>query len=143
MRRAKSINLWHRRLAHCHEGILKATANIKETGVLFTDNMEPCRTCRVQKNAQRKHPKTTDNNAVQPCQRVCTDLLGPIKPLAKAGYSYMSKFTDEFTRMNVVYLIKKSEAADTLVRFVKDVVIPNGFRLDVVRSDSGGEYIYS
>ena len=139
--RPESVNLWHRRLAHCHEGILKATADIKETGVVLKDEYTPCKTCKIQKSTQKKHPKSTKNTAVQPCQRVYTDLLGPITPTAKGGYNYVSKFTDEYSRMNVVYLIKtKNEAIDTLTRFVQDIVIPNGFRLERLRSDCGGEY---
>ena len=43
--------------------------------------------------------------------------------------------------MNVVYLIRtKDEAIDTLERFIDDIVIPNGFRLERLRSDCGGEY---
>ena len=95
----------------------------------------------MQKSTQKKHPKTTEHTAVQPCQRVYTDLLGPITPTAKGGYRYVSKFTDEYSRMNVVYLIKaKNEAIDTLARYVQDIAIPNGFRLERLRSDCGGEY---
>ena len=45
--RAESVNLWHRRLARCHEGIIKAAAHIKETGVKLKDNLEPCKTCKM------------------------------------------------------------------------------------------------
>lgn len=44
----------------------------------------------------------------------------------------------------MVYLIKtKDEAIDTLERFMQDVIIPNGFRLEQLRSDCGGEYVAS
>ena len=139
--RPESVNLWHRRLAHCHEGILRAAADIEETGVILTEEFSPCRTCKIQKSTQNNHPKTARNDAEYPCQRIFTDLLGPINPTAKGGYRYVSKFTDEVSRMNAVYLIKtKDEALDTLIRYNEDIVIPNGFRLEQLRSDCGGEY---
>lgn len=73
--RPQSVDLWQRRLARCHEGILKSTANIKETGVVFKDHLpvSPCKILLLQKSTQKKHLKTT-------CQRVYTDLLGPAAP---------------------------------------------------------------
>lgn len=140
--RAESINLWHRRLAHCHRGILQAAAKIKEAGVILRDELSPCKTCNMQKSTQKKHPKTTSQTAELPGQRVYTDLLGKISPPAKGGYTYVSKFTDEYSRMNAVYLLKtKNEAVDSLGNYVKDIIIPNGFRLERIRSDCGGEYV--
>lgn len=140
--RPESINLWHRRLAHCHEGILRAAAKIAETGIALKDELTPCRTCRMQKSKQKNHPKTAHHTAEHPCQRVYTDLLGPIEPTAKGGYKYVSKFTCEYSRMNAVYLIKsKDEAVDTLDRYHHDIVIPHVFRMHFLRTDCGGEYI--
>ncbi|CAB1110927.1 unnamed protein product [Ectocarpus sp. CCAP 1310/34] len=106
--------------------------------------MAPCETCKIQKSTLPKRntlTKTAQHTAVQPCQRVYTDLLGPISPPAKGGYNYVSKFTDEYSRMNIVYLIRsKDEAINTLDRFIQDIVIPNGFRLERLRNDNGGEY---
>ncbi|CAB1119562.1 unnamed protein product [Ectocarpus sp. CCAP 1310/34] len=106
--------------------MIEAAARIEETGVKLTDKTEPCETCKIQ-NTQKKHPKTAQHIAVQPCQRVYTDLLGPTSPPAKGGYIYVSKFTDEYSRMNIVYLTRsKDEAINTLDRFIHDIVIPNG-----------------
>lgn len=84
----------------------------------------------MQKSSQKKNPTTTKHTAIQPCQPVYTDLLGPITPKAKGGYRYVSKFTDKYTRMNVIYVMKtKNETIDTLTRFAQDIVMPNRFRL--------------
>ena len=142
--RPEPTDLWHRRMAHCHKGILQATARIKEPGVQLKGELSPRRTCNLQKSTQRNYPTATEHTAVQPCQRVYTDIMGPISPMAKGGFAYVSKFTDEFTRVNVVYLIKtKDEAVHTLGRFVQDVVVPHGFRLERLRSENGGEYTAS
>lgn len=54
----------------------------------------------------------------------------------------MSKFTDEFTQFNAGYLIIKTinMAIDKLTRYLEDLVIPRGFRLQLLRADWGGEY---
>ena len=50
------------------------------------------------------------------------------------------QFTDELTRYKAFYLIRsKTEAIDSLVRFVEDLAIPYGRRVIFLRSDGGGE----
>ena len=54
----------------------------------------------------------------------------------------MAKFTDHFTRFKVVYFIKtKDYTLTTLCKFIQDVAIPLGLRVQRLRSDRGGEYI--
>jgi len=54
----------------------------------------------------------------------------------------MAKFTDHFTRFKVVYFIKtKDDTLTTLCKFIQDVAIPLGLRVQRLRSDRGGEYI--
>lgn len=44
-------------------------------------------------------PKSTKRKTDGPMELVDTDLMGPISPAAKGGYtSYVSKFTDYFSR---------------------------------------------
>eukprot|EP00752_Nemacystus_decipiens_P002765 g2583.t1 len=113
----------------------------KATGVLpcvvvDTDGLE-----RQVSSTQQAHPKTTVHKATEPLGCVYTDVIGPVSPVAKGGYMYVSKFTDEVTRYKAFYLIRsKTEAIDTLVRFVQDLAIPYGRRVVRLRSDGGGEY---
>lgn len=138
---ATSADLWHRRLGHPHEAVVRAVAKIPGAGVSITDPMTKCDTCYVNKSVQQAHPKTTVHKAVAPLQRVYTDLIGPLSPAAKGGYMYISKFSDEFTRFRAFYLIhSKEEAINTLIRFVQDLAIPHGRRVLCLRSDGGGEY---
>ena len=138
---ATSANVWHRRLGHPNEAVVRAVAKIPETGVVFSDAMSKCDTCLVSKSTQQAHPKTAVHRATEPLGCVYTDLIGPVSPVAKGGYMYVSKFTDELTRYKAFYLIRsKTEAIDTLVRFVEDLAIPYGRRVVRLRSDGGGEY---
>ena len=68
--------------------------------------------------------------------------MGPFTPPAKGGYSYVSKFTDDYSRMKEVYLLRnKSEAAELLHQYNTTVAVPLGLRIEIVRCDKGGEYI--
>ncbi|CAM9106674.1 unnamed protein product [Ectocarpus sp. 8 AP-2014] len=67
--------------------------------------------------------------------------MGPIAPAEKAGYKYVSKFTDDYTRMKEDYLLKsKAEAAQSLHAYNMTVAAPLGQRIERLRRDKGGEY---
>ena len=75
-------------------------------------------------------------------QLIYTNLMGPFTPTAKGGYRYVSKFTDGYSRMKEVYLLRnKSEAAESLHQYNMTVAVPLGLRIKIVRGDEGGEYI--
>ena len=141
--RSASANTWHRRLGHPNSQVLTRISNTVGSGVQFTDSLTACSTCRIQKSTQAAHPKTADRGAVtQRLQLVCTDLLGPLHPPAIGDFSYMAKFTDYSTRLKAVYFLKhKSDALSSLLRFVQDVAIPLGLRVQTLHSDQGGEYV--
>ncbi|CAN0165960.1 unnamed protein product, partial [Hapterophycus canaliculatus] len=63
-------NVWHRRLGHPHEGVLRAVAKIPEAGIVITDARTKCDTCYVNKSIQQVHPKTTVHKAVLPLEQV-------------------------------------------------------------------------
>ena len=100
-------DIWHRRLGHPAEQVLRVFKNIPETGVSFEDSLSPCVTCKLNNSVQQDHPSSVDSsNILERLQLVSTDLTGPITPTAQGGYRYMAKFTDHFTRFKVVYFIK-------------------------------------
>ena len=56
----------------------------------------------------------------------------------------MAKYTDRHTRLKAVYFVeKKSDTLHTLCKFIQDLAIPLGLRVQRLRSDNGGEYISS
>ena len=70
--------------------------------------------------------------------------MGPIKPAAKGGYVYFSTFTDDFTRMKEIFLLKsKDQAVDSLCLYTQTVAIPLGFRIQRVRADKRTKCISS
>ena len=73
---------------------------------------------------------------------VYTDLIGPITTAARGGYKNVSKFTDDFSRMNEIFLLKsKTEAVDTIHLYNMTVAVPLGLRIQILRCDKRGEYI--
>ena len=75
-------------------------------------------------------------------QLIYTDLMEPFTPAAKEGYRYVSKFTDDHSRMKEVYLLRnRSKAAEALHQYDMTVAVPLELRIEIVRCDKGGEYI--
>ncbi|CAN0540915.1 unnamed protein product, partial [Scytosiphon promiscuus] len=73
---------------------------------------------------------------------VYTDLMGPITPAALGGYKIVAKFTDDFSRMKEMFILKtKQEAAESIHLYNMTVAPPLGLRIQLLRSDKGGEYI--
>ena len=74
-------------------------------------------------------------------QPVYMDLMGPFTPVAKGGYRFVSKFTDDYSRMKEIFLLKnKTEAAESLHQYNMTVAAPLGLRIEDLRCDKGGEY---
>ena len=74
--------------------------NITVCGVIFSDTLSACDTCKINKSTQQKHRKTSRPNL--PSERiklVSTDL---------PGYAYMAKFTDNHSRVKAASFIEES-----------------------------------
>ena len=66
--------------------------------------------------------------------------MGPLSPPALGGFRYVSKFLDQLTKWNEVFLLKeKNSAVDTVQLYNQAVIIPSGLRLVRLRADKGGE----
>ncbi|CAN0458149.1 unnamed protein product, partial [Ascophyllum nodosum] len=85
---AESINLWHRRLGHPNETVLRKVRDLVDSGVKFSDSLISCSACKIGKSTQKPHPKNTSHDWVtEPLQVVTTDLMGPISPAALGNSS--------------------------------------------------------
>ena len=66
--------------------------------------------------------------------------MGPLSPPALGGFRYVSKWLDQLTKWNEVFLLKeKNSAVDTVQLFNQAVIIPSGLRLERLRADKEGE----
>ncbi|CAM9398855.1 unnamed protein product, partial [Ascophyllum nodosum] len=137
-------NLWHRRLGHPNETVLRKIRDLVDSGVKFSGSLMSCSACKTWKSTQRPHIKNTSHDWVtEPLQVVTTDLMGPISPAALGNSSYLAKFTDVYSRFSVVYFLKNkssSSVLDSFITFERDLTIPFGRRVQYLRSDQGTEY---
>ena len=132
----------HRRLGHTNPRSMERNRRKEGNGVEYTGTESDCDICTLSKSRQQAHPKKSTRTTTRPMQLIQTDLMGPFPPPAKGGYSYVSKFTDDYSRMKEVYLLRnKSEATESLHEYNMTVVVPLGLRIEIVRCDEGGEYI--
>ncbi|CAL8993174.1 unnamed protein product [Prunus brigantina] len=70
-----------------------------------------------------------------------TDVCGPLSTTSRGGFSYFIKFTDDYSRLGYVYLIKyKSEAFEKFKEFKNEFEKQIGKSIKILRLDRGGEY---
>ncbi|CAN0546634.1 unnamed protein product [Ectocarpus sp. 12 AP-2014] len=94
-----NANTWHRRLGHLNSRSMDILRKKDGSGVDYTDSMSPYDICAISKSRQLAHPKKTTRKTTAPMQLVYTDNMGQISPPAKGGFRYVSKFTDDYSRM--------------------------------------------
>ena len=115
-------DLWHKRMGHVNSQTLRILRDANDNGINVSDIMSPCDVCAFRKSKQERHPKTAAHNTVRPFQLVHTDLLGPVSPPALRRFRYVSKCTDQHSKLKEVFLIKeKADAVNTLKQFVRTV----------------------
>ena len=136
-----SASVWHHRLGHMNLRNMEVLRNKKGNGVEYTGTISGCDICSVTKSKQQAHPKKSTRKTTRPMQLVYTDLMGPFTPAAKGGYRFVSKFTDDYSRIEEIFLLKnKTEAAESLHQYNMTVAAPLGLRIENLRCDKGGEY---
>ena len=134
-------DIWHRRVGHITSQRSRILREDGDNGINFSDNMSPCNVCAFGKSKQQRHPKTATHTTGRPFQLLYSDLFGPVSPPALGGFRYVSKFTDQHSTWEEVFLIKeKGDAVSSLQQFVQTVVISRGLRIERLRTDLGGEY---
>ena len=138
--RTESAELWHRRIGHINTRSMDILRKEKGNGFEYTGDLPTCDVCALGKSAQQAHPKRASYNVSRPFQVVTTDLMGHLSPPALGGFRYVSKFLDQLTKWNEVFLLKeKNSAVDTVQLYNQAVVISSGLRLERLRADKGSE----
>ena len=137
----ESADLWHRRLGHINSRSLDVLRKMEGNGIDYTANAKACDVCVIGEGAQQAHPKKTTYGIKQPFQLVLADLMVPMFPPALEWFQYVSKFADQQTKRNEIFLVKaESDAIDTLKLFNQSLTIPTGLRLERIRGNRGTEY---
>ena len=135
-------DIWHRRLGHMNLRSMELLCRKEGNGVKYTETVSDCNICALSKSRQQVHPKKSTRTTTRPMHLIYTDLMGPFMPPAKRGYRYVSKFTDDYSRVKEVNLLRNtSEAAGSLHQYNMTVAVLVGLRIEIFRCDKGGEYI--
>uniref|UniRef100_A0AAV1U159 Integrase catalytic domain-containing protein n=1 Tax=Peronospora matthiolae TaxID=2874970 RepID=A0AAV1U159_9STRA len=137
--------LWHRRLGHVSYGTLNAMVKDGRIKGATMKTKVACDVCATSKQV-RKSFKTSEEDAetsesLRSDVVVCSDVLGPITPASKSGFSYAVTFIMMKSRYVTVYPLRKnSNVASAFKRFYQDIKTASGTKINVLRSDNGGEY---
>eukprot|EP00173_Palmaria_palmata_P005501 Plantae.Rhodophyta-Palmaria_palmata.ctg9910.p1 GENE.Plantae.Rhodophyta-Palmaria_palmata.ctg9910~~Plantae.Rhodophyta-Palmaria_palmata.ctg9910.p1 ORF type:complete len:257 (-),score=26.19 Plantae.Rhodophyta-Palmaria_palmata.ctg9910:74-796(-) len=103
-----------------------------------------CEVCQRGKQPRMPFGKTNQRKDYLPGEKLHTDLCGPISPTSEDRYSYVLTLTDDASRLTYVKTLRaKSETATEIENFVIATERQNGWKLKVLRSDRGGEFVNS
>uniref|UniRef100_A0AAV1TJ00 Integrase catalytic domain-containing protein n=1 Tax=Peronospora matthiolae TaxID=2874970 RepID=A0AAV1TJ00_9STRA len=137
--------LWHRRLGHVSYGTLNAMVKDgRIKGATMKTNVA-CDVCATSKQVRKSFKTSEEDAETRESSRsdvaVCSDVLGPITPASKSGFSYAVTFIMMKSRYVTVYpLRKKIDVASAFKQFYQDIKTASGTKIKVLRSDNGGEY---
>jgi hypothetical protein len=137
---ATSAKLWHFRLGHVSRGRIERL--IKDDILIPLDfsNSDYCINCIKGKYAKQvKKGEAKRSAGVLEIRH--TDTCGPFPVKSVDGFDSFITFTDDFSRYDYIYPIKKrSEALDKFKVFKAKVENQHNIKIKIVRSDRGGEY---
>ena len=100
-------DLWHQRLAHVNDAVLKKVVSC-DVARVDLQKVEPrsfCEGC-VQGKATRHNPKSLGEiRSTRKLEKVHSDVCGPMQTASSSGKKYMVTFVDDFTRSCAVYFM--------------------------------------
>ena len=105
------------------------------------DEFPGCESCLEGKMTKRPF-NAKGRRAQALLELVHTDVCGPMSTEAKGGYEYFISFTDDYSRCDYMYLMRrKSEAFEKFKEFRAEVENQLSKRIKAIRFDRGGEYL--
>jgi transposase InsO family protein len=132
---------WHGALGH--PSVTSLRPNLYQDGNLIPTVPKDfeCHTCRISKSKHRV-PRPIGFRAKERFDLVHSDICGPFPHPDLDGNRYFLTVIDDQTRFSKVYFLKeKSQAAQTLIGFIRYVQTQFGKTIKALKTDQGGEYI--
>jgi transposase InsO family protein len=138
---AISGDIWHRRLGHYPQRKLTRLAeHVDGLDKRNVDRHSKCESCVQGKLARIPFPPSS-TTAKKALEIVSVDLAGPARVESIKGGKYFLVIVDHFSRFYWVEILKKkSDAFDSITKFVLRYENQLETRLKVIRSDGGGEF---
>jgi len=137
--KVSDIWMWHRRLGHASFSYLH---KLFPSLFVRTDVSQfKCDVCEMAKSHRTSFPPSFNKSTI-PFMIVHSDVWGPSKIATLGGAHWFVTFIDDCTRMTWVALLKsKSEVSSAFQRFHKMITVQYNSKIQVFRSDNGGEYV--
>ena len=141
--------LWHARLGHVGDNIMKQTSNAypmykipKKHVTNETTQPALCECCaRCKPTLKRKHKPSTTNKATRYLEPVHMDVCGPLQMSTYGGCKYFTVFIDEYTKYRWVYVhTDRTSAIDTLRQWILDATKGTDLKVGCLRTDQAGEH---
>lgn len=133
--------LWHRRLGHIGQQGLSNISNQVKGVTKIKGVVKCCDICALGKQVKRPFQGTRPETS-SPLERVHSDLMGPISPVAYDGTKYILLFIDDWSHFTVMFGLKhKSEVSDYIKIYIARV--ESRFQKGIVkfRCDNGSEFV--
>lgn len=132
----KSMVLWHKRLGHPSEKVLRQVPCVSISSSL---NKDGCDVCFRAKQPRESFPLSSRASRI--FELVHCDLWGPYGFRSSCGASYFLTIVDDFSRSVWVFLLfNKLEVETMFLNFVALINRQFGQKIKRVRSDNGTEF---
>ena len=133
--------LWHMRLGHPHDQVLKYVfPNDRSIINKCTNLVQTCTHCLYGKMHNLPFPKS-QFVASSPFELVHSNVWGPAPITSVNGFHYYVIFVDHFTQFTLLYPLKsKFEVFSKFLLFKALIETQFSTKIKTFRSDGGGEY---
>ena len=133
--------LWHLHLGHINSNKIQRLIKDGLLEPMDFDGFLVCESCLEGKMTKRPF-NAKGRRAQELLELVHTDVCGPMSTQSKGGYECFITFTDDYSRCDYMYLMRrKSEAFEKFKEFRAEVENQLGKCMKAIRSDRGGEYL--
>ena len=142
--------LWHRRFGHLgYNNLLQLKDKQMAEGIATTaqsfkaqqEHKPFCEACTLAKHRRLPFPKS-DSKSSRQLELVHMDVCGPMQVTSEGGAAYMATFTDDYSRLSEVQMLKQKSGVAAAVRAtIRSWEIQVGMRVKTVRTERGTEYV--
>jgi len=135
-----SDGVWHKRLGHPNDQVLKHLSTIK--AILFNKTSQSmCESCQLGKTCRLPF-SSSDFRSSRPLERIHCDVWGPVPIVSVQGFRFYVVFIDNYLRFCWFYPLKlKSDVFSVFKAFQQQVENQYKQKICVFQSDGGGEFM--
>eukprot|EP00798_Chlamydomonas_sp_ICE-L_P013813 gene13813-19729_t len=138
-------NLWHRRFGHLHYADLRKLSSGLVMGIPPIEARACPRDCRICIQAKGSRPpfRASITQTTQPLALLHIDLCGPMQTPTLGGGRYFMGTTDDYTGFAIVSILAGKSGPEIyahLTTIIRKLEKLTGFKVQILRTDGGGEF---